>query len=207
MPTGTAPAGCSAWMSLHVAHLNTTDECGCLLVHQLPDHGTAIPHARRPLLDPNPCAPPPPPPPAPPLTCGSELASVPNFSLWVNTHVVSEWLTMYSMACSPSESYSGTQYRFCRLHACGGAGSKVARGDAGVSRRCKKDPSRGSAVQRGGAQLHGKLAHPSQKNTVHLIPPGWHRSRTCARHGHHRQPTCMAIIHSGLLAPYTPTRP
>lgn len=63
------------------------------------------------------------------LTWGSDLTSVPNFSLWVNTQVVSEWLTMYSIACSPSESYSGTQYRFCRLQACGKPGRGAQRPD------------------------------------------------------------------------------
>jgi hypothetical protein len=53
-----------------------------------------------------------------PFTCGSAAARLAILSDATNTMVASEWVTMYSMAFSPNESYNGTQYSDMRLHAC-----------------------------------------------------------------------------------------
>jgi hypothetical protein len=53
-----------------------------------------------------------------PFTCGSAAARLAILSDATNTIVASEWVTMYSMAFSPNESYNGTQYSDMRLHAC-----------------------------------------------------------------------------------------
>ncbi len=53
------------------------------------------------------------------FSLGKASVSPGNFRLDTKTREHDAWSTMYSMASSPRESYKGTQYADCRLHAYG----------------------------------------------------------------------------------------
>ena len=62
-----------------------------------------------------------------------------SLSFATNRMLDSEWLMMNSTAFSPRESYKGTQYMACRLHAC--IGELLSLRDMYQSRACNDNLS------------------------------------------------------------------